>query len=232
MSGTMTSRFGAATPGAVPPPLRTPGPSELTVSPKRTGRWKKLLVGAVVVAVGVGFWFWGRETAPPPATTAALETTAAVPAGASLTAADLRTVHLTTNERGLVPADQATSAVGLVARTYLPAGALVRGSSLTTAGAVPSRATTLVGLALKPGQLPDGIRVGDRVEIVVVPAPDSSGAPPKPGSTLTAPVWDVAGQPSDTTVTVAVPVGIAPDLAAAASAGDIAVVDLGPGSST
>ena len=97
---------------------------------------------------------------------------------------------------------------------------------------MPSRATTLVGLALKPGQLPDGVRVGDRVEIVVVPAPDSSGAPPKPRSTLTAPVWDVANQPSDTMITVAVPVGTAPDLAAAASAGDIAVVDLGPGSPT
>ncbi len=202
------------------------------MAPKPTGRWKKLLVGAVVIAVGVGVWFWGRETAPPPTTTAALETTTAVPAGASLTAADLRTVHLTTNERGLVPADQATSALGLVARTYLPTGALVRRSSLTTAGAVPSRATTLVGLALKPGQLPDGVRVGDRVEIVVVPSPDSSGAPPKPRSTVTAPVWGVASQPSDTTVTVAVPADIAPDLAAAASAGDIAVVDLGPGSST
>ncbi len=231
MSGTMSSRFGAATPGALPPSPPTPGPWELSAIPKRKSRWKKLLAGAVMVAVGVGVWFWGRETAPPPTTAAVLQTTTAVPAGAALTAADLRTVHLTTNERGFVPADQASSAVGFVARTYLPAGALVRRSSLTAAGAVPSRATTLVGLALKPGQLPNGVRVGDRVEIVVVPTPDSSGAPPKPLSTVTAPLWGVERQPSDTTVTVAVPSPLAPDLAAAASAGDIAVVDLGPDSS-
>ncbi len=229
MSESTPSRFGAATPGTLPPPVTTPGPWELTVTPKRTGRWKKLLAIAGLIALGVGVWFWGRETAPPPATTAVLETTTAIPAGAELTGANLRIVHLTTDEQGLVAADQASSVVGMVARTPLPAGALpVQRSVLTTAGTVPSKSTTLVGLALKPGQTPGDVRVGDQVEIVEVPAPPTSGAPPKPLGTVTAPVWSVKSQPSATTVTVAVPAGVAPGLAAAASAGDIAVIDLGP----
>jgi hypothetical protein len=228
MSDSTPSRFGAATPGTLPPPVTTPGPWELTVTPKRTGRWKKLLAIAALIALGVGVWFWGRETAPPPATTAVVETTTAIPAGAELTGANLRIVHLTTDERGLVAADQATSVVGMVARIPLPADALVERSVLTTAGTVPSKSTTLVGLALKPGQTPGDVRVGDEVEIVVVPAPPSSGAPPRPLGSVTAPVWSVKSQPSATTVTVAVPGGVAPGLAAAASAGDITVIDLGP----
>jgi hypothetical protein len=228
VSETTPSRFGAATPGTLPPPVPTPGPWELTAAPKRRGRWKRLFVGVVLIAAGVGAWFWGRETAPPPATTAVLETTTAILAGATVAGADLRTVHLTRGEQGVVAADQAASVVGLVARTTLPAGALIQRSLLTSAGAVPTPSTTLVGLALKPGQLPDGVRVGDQVEVVVVPAPPSSGAPPKPLSAVVAPVWSVKSESAVTTVTVAVPRSVAPVLAAAASVGDIAIIDLGP----
>lgn len=124
-------------------------------------------------------------------------------------------------ERGRVT--QAYAAVPLVKGALLTNG-MVAQNDAATGGRV------IVGLALKPGQLPaGGLRPGDRVSLYGVGGQNSVGA--RAGTTLAedAVVYAVAAggeqtlQSDQTMISVAVPPEQAPQVTQAASAGAVAV---------
>jgi hypothetical protein len=129
---------------------------------------------------------------------------------------------------------------GKVAQTYATV-TLVKGSLLTngmiSTDTSVAKGTVVVGLALKPGQLPaGGLQAGDRVALYAVASQGGqSGA--QSGSVLApaATVYDVVQpgandvQSDQITVSVTVPVGQAPAVTQASSAGAVAVALLPAG---
>jgi hypothetical protein len=227
-----TGRFGAASPGLRP---ERQSLEELLTSrqPPPARRRRFVLVCVCVVAVlaaGGGGYLAGRLTAPgPPAVTRILITDTALPQGARIRADELLAI---TVRRGIsAPAGSLApsalrSLVGLATTTALPSGTIMSRSLLAPARSVPVAARALVGLALKPGQLPaGGLIAGQQVLIVLVPS--SNNAPASALATST--VWDVQGSAAAGMVTasVIVPAAIATQLAGYATRGEIALVATG-----
>jgi hypothetical protein len=223
-----SGRFGAASPGLRPE--RHSLEDLLTArQPPPTRRRRKVLVIVCIVAAlaaGGGGYLVGRLTQPsPPALTQILVTDTALPQGARISAADLLVITvrrgISTPPGSLGPAAE-PSLLGQATTTALPSETIVTRSLLAPAASVPLAANALVGLALKPGQMPaGGLTAGEQVLIVLVP---SSNAPAFPlvGST----VWDVQGSAAAglITATVIVPATIATRLAGYATRGEVALV--------
>lgn len=129
---------------------------------------------------------------------------------------------------------------GQVTRTYATV-TLVKGALLTngmiSSDSTVAKGTVVVGLALKPGQLPAaGVQPGDRVAVYAVAG--SSGQNTAQTGDVLAPaatVYDVAQpgqndvQSDQVQVSVAVPTDDAPQVTQAASAGGVAIALLAPG---
>ncbi len=225
-------RFGAATPG-----IRAERTSigDLVTAPDRGGRRRLITpwrVTALVVAMLVagGSYALGRYViAPKPAHAVSLVMTAVpLPAGARLAANDLRVVTVQARSRpaGLLTPAAAVTAVGLVARNAIPAGTFLTRSMLSPSGGLPDASQALVGLSLKPGQLPaGGLAVGQRVLVVLLPV-SSQGVPLAPESLLSTTVWDLEPPDSagDQDATVIVPSGRATLLAGFAARGEVSLV--------
>ncbi|MCO5969322.1 CpaB family protein [Actinoallomurus soli] len=126
-----------------------------------------------------------------------------------------------------------------VTQTYatvtLVSGSLLTNGMISTAASA-AKGTVVVGLALKPGQLPaGGLRPGDRVAVYAVAVEGQTGI--QAGAVLApvAMVYDVAGpgqndiQSDQVQVSVTVPTDEAPLVTQAASAGAVAVAVLAPG---
>lgn len=128
-----------------------------------------------------------------------------------------------------------------VTRTYATV-TLVKGALLTngmiSSDSTVAKGTVVVGLALKPGQLPaGGVQPGDRVAVYAV-AGSSGGQDTAQAGDVLAPaatVYDVAQpgqndvQSDQVQVSVAVPTDEAPQVTQAASTGGVAVALLAPG---
>jgi hypothetical protein len=224
-----SGRFGAASPG-LRPERQSLEDLLTTRQPPPARRHRAVLAGVCVVAVlaaGGGGYLAGRLTAPgPPSVTRILITDRALPQGTRLRPADLLTI---TVRRGISPPagslgpSAVSSLLGLAARTALPSGTIVTRSLLAPARAVPLAARALVGLGLKPGQLPaGGLTAGEQVLLVRVPSSNNAPASALASST----VWDVQGSVAAGMVTasVIVPVTIATQLAGYAARGEIALV--------
>ncbi len=121
------------------------------------------------------------------------------------------------------------------ATVTLVKGALLTNGMISTSGSV-AKGTVVVGLALKPGQMPaGGLQPGDRVALYAVTEQGGNGA--QTGTVLApaATVYDVA-QPGQNDVesdqvqvSVTVPAGQAPLVTQAASAGAVAAALLPAG---
>jgi hypothetical protein len=227
-----TGRFGAASPGLRPE--RQSLEDLLTArqpSPKRKRRF--VLVGVCVVAVlaaGGGGYLVGRTTAPgPPPVTRILITDTALPQGARIRPDELVAITVRTGvsaPAGSLAPSAVPSLTGLAATIALPSGTIMTRALVAPARSVPVAARALVGLALKPGQLPaGGLAAGQQVLIVLVPS--SNNAPASAIATST--VWDVQGSAAAGMVTasVIVPAAIATQLAGYATRGEIALVATG-----
>jgi hypothetical protein len=224
-------RFGAASPG-----VRAERPSleDLLTAPQKPGgrrRWTiALAIALAAVLAGGGGYLVGRFTAPAqPSVLRLLVTSTALPAGARLTPADFSQVTVERGDRApagsLGPAAE-PGLLGLAPRLAVPSGTFITRSLLTSASAVPGRTAALVGLALKPGQLPSaGLAAGEQVLIVLVPSAASAGSTALALTT----VWDVQGSAASgmTLATVIVPTTIATRLAGYAARGEIALVATG-----
>jgi hypothetical protein len=186
----------------------------------------------IALIAAVGLFVGGRLSAPQPgATRAVLVTSAALPAGAKLSAADLSTIQVsaTTVPTGVISPSAEKSVVGLVTAAALPQGTIVRQSLLTQSGALPGPGQALVGLDLKPGQVPAGGLIdGQRVLIILLPQ-TSSGAPGTPQSLVTATVWDARSTSDTTAATVLIPDDDVIELTQYAAQGQVALVQAGEG---
>jgi hypothetical protein len=124
--------------------------------------------------------------------------------------------------------------VGRVASVTLTPGTLLTPSVLGTELRIgPDQA--VVGLALKPGQLPGGLRVGDHVMVVHTTTTARSSSPSgADGAVLSADAMvraidHTADSSGGTVVSLVVGASEAPAVAQAAAAGDVSVVLLGAG---
>jgi hypothetical protein len=92
-----------------------------------------------------------------------------VPAGQALVAEDLKQALVSVDPAlKPLPASKEASVIGRSAAVALVPGTLLSEAQLATGPLVPS-GRDIVGLSLKPGQVPLGVRVGDRVIVVRTP---------------------------------------------------------------
>lgn len=153
-----------------------------------------------------------------------------IPPGATVTEADLRKISISTGS-GLqtLPVERASEVVGRTAGTGLTAGSLLNPDQLADGPALPA-GTVLVGAVLKAGQYPVGLRIGDTVEIVETPAPDSTGSrdPESQGVGTVTDQSDLADGQSSRTVSIAVPPDDSARISAAGAAGRLSLVVTSP----
>lgn len=158
-----------------------------------------------------------------------------VVAGHQITTGDLTTTQLTgATGATLISRAQISSVVGTYPRQDLPAGTLLT-SQMTTSSLDPGSGTSIVGIPVKPGQIPgQGLHAGEPVRIVLQAGSGSSGTLPEGlqvGQTWPAKVSSVnttsanggAGTVS-TSVDVTVPATAAAQISAAAGTGQLAIV--------
>jgi hypothetical protein len=233
-----SGRFGAASPGLRPERQSLEDLLTTRHRPPARRRGKVLIIVCIVavLAAGGGGYLAGRFTAPGQARlTKILVTDTALPQGAQLSAADLLVITVrpgvSTPPGSLGPTAE-SSLIGMATTTALPSDTIVTRSLLAPAASVPHAADALVGLALKPGQMPaGGLTAGEQVLIVLVPSSNNAPATPLISST----VWDVQGSVAAgmVTATVIVPATIATRLAGYATRGELAlVVTAAPASSS
>ncbi|HWD05818.1 MAG TPA: SAF domain-containing protein [Amycolatopsis sp.] len=132
-----------------------------------------------------------------------------------------------------IPARDLAGVVGQVARSSLPAGTVLAPGQVS-AQPVPGPGERLVGLAVKPGHLPArGLLRGDLVQVSPVAAGTGTDAGQASASTAGPFRARVVGTgPPDSTGAVTVDVVVGADAAPAATsaaAGQVVVVQLGPG---
>jgi SAF domain len=152
----------------------------------------------------------------------------AVPAGTTVTAADLTTTSVVLGAGvKAVPAQQEHQVVGLVAATDLRPGTLLAPAELTTT-LPPSASQQLVPVPLKPSQLPaSGLAPGDQVLVISAPSGSSGTAVPTPGPSIPGVVEAVSVRPDQDgmdVVDLLVSAGNGTSLAREAAAGGIALV--------
>lgn len=157
-----------------------------------------------------------------------------VPVGATITAGDLTVAHVAADPAlSPVRAGDESSVVGRVAAVGLPAGSLLTRSDISASG-VPAAGQQLVGVAVKPGQLPArALAAGSRVLIVETPGGftgSDSGSTQASGalvSPVPASVVDVSAPETDGTVVIDLLVGSAlgPRVAGIASTGHVALIE-------
>lgn len=203
------------------PRPRRPRPAGATARAAARNR-TRVAVGALVLAasaLAAGLLYANAGDRRP-----VLAVARAVEAGQVLEAGDLREV-LASPVPGLrtVPASARRDLVGRTATVRLDPGALLHPSQVVRGPALdPSLAE--VGGLLQPGQYPTGLRTGDRVLAVVLPAPGApaaGGGPPPVRAVVTA-----VGKPAGTGLPVSL--GVAPGdatvVAAAGAGGRLALI--------
>lgn len=117
--------------------------------------------------------------------TGAIEISQPVGQGQKIPLSSMREVEVTSGTGiDYVPWNEASQVARTYAATMLPPGTLLT-PQMTTAVNTATKGMTVVGLALKDGQLPDGIQVGDHVGIFVTS--DNDGRCPRPATNVLAP---------------------------------------------
>lgn len=186
-----------------------------------------ILLGIALVAVfGVaGAWL---ATAGRDAQTVVIARQS-IQAGQPITAADLGTTQVSGTITGAatVPGSDLESLTGKYATGPIPAGSLINPGSVVDR-LTPKAGTAIVGVGLKPSQLPaGGLQAGDIVTLVATVSPQGGDTNTvKPGTTWKATVVTVGGTSDDGTsvVSFSLPGDAAVSAATAAGGGTLAVV--------
>ena len=156
--------------------------------------------------------------------------------GAVIAAADLRDVGLS-SDPGLrpIPAAERNRVVGRTAAVALSPGTLLTNAQLASGPSVePGRA--VVGVALKPGQFPPELNVGDPVTVVIAAAGDATSVDALTGAAAVSVEGRISGiTPSqgggpETVVSLDVAGNVAPAVAIAAGRSQISVILTGAAS--
>ncbi|WP_084963663.1 hypothetical protein [Thermoactinospora rubra] len=157
----------------------------------------------------------------------AIRVTQQIGAGRPLTDAALEEVQIADTGIDYVPWSRRGEVVHSFAATTILPGTLLTSQMTVTASQELGPGKAKVGLALKPGQYPPGLREGARVQVVYVPGRSAQ----TPGRVLaqSALVHDV-DPPSRTgavsQMTIIVDSSVSPEVLAHASTGEIAVAEL------
>jgi hypothetical protein len=155
-----------------------------------------------------------------------------VPAGRLLTAADVRTVRVAADSSvAIVPAADESSVVGQRTAVDLIANSLLTNADLGGA-AVPGKGQALLGVALKPGQLPArSLSRGDQAELIPTPSTSTSTSSASGSDSsavtlvpVTVDAEGAAGSDGTTVVDLVLPADAAPKVAAQAAAGQLVLV--------
>jgi len=218
-------------------PAPRPSPSPPAPAPALVGRlprrrrWGVVAVGVLLVVVGAVLAYLLVATAG--ITRPYLAVTRDVPYGAVIGPDDLTEVHLNPAPGlELIPASNRDGVIGKHAAADLFPGTPLTARQLADV-AIPAPGQQVVGIELKPAQVPvRPLSPGDPVVLVVVPAANLAGVSDPQGNASTRPVSisaTVAGAAGpDTTGNVRVDVAVGqndgPTVAAMAAAGRIAVV--------
>ena len=202
----------------------TPAPG-LDRAPARRNQSRVALGAFLVVALGLAFAVSYSSAGD---RQAVLAVARPVAAGQVITAADVTEVRIS-GDPGLHPvaARDRSRIVGRTAGVALTPGTLVTPAQVADGPSVPA-GRAVVGAALKRGQFPPELRVGDAVDVVITPA--TGVADPAAGSAAFA---SVAGRVSgitpttngaDTVVSLDVAQNVASALAVAAGRGQVSLV--------
>jgi hypothetical protein len=117
--------------------------------------------------------------------TGAIEISQPVGQGQKIPLSSMQEVQVTSGSGiDYVPWNEASQVALTYAATTLPAGTLLT-PQMTTAENTATKGMIVVGLALKDGQLPDGLQVGDHVS--VFDTSDTGGQCPRPTTNVLAP---------------------------------------------
>ena len=155
-----------------------------------------------------------------------------VPVGQMIAAGDLAVARVAADPSlRPVPVSERGHVVGRVAAVDLRPGTLLTSEEVTDT-TVPAAGEQLVGVAIRPGQLPArGVRPGEEVLLVPVPADQAPPGNPTAAASedpIPARVADVGGTDVDgmSTVDVVVTAVVGPLVAALASTGRVALIVL------
>lgn len=203
------------------------GSGPLAVRQKRPG----YAVIAIVLIVGLGAlgaYFYTKAGQKTPVVMVAKD----VPAGHRVERADLTTVNVAGGITAIAGSNL-DSVLGQVATVELLPGTPLQRAMVTSASPLPS-GSSMVGVQLRPGQLPaGGINDGAKVQVLQLPNKNgTSAAAPQNAAVLAtaATVYQSASDPSQTggtLVTLIVPSDNVPAIAAASSSGLVALVQVG-----
>ncbi|MGN6607344.1 MAG: SAF domain-containing protein [Jatrophihabitans sp.] len=156
-----------------------------------------------------------------------------VAAGHPLTRGDITVVNVA-GDVTAIGANGLDDVVGHVATVDLLPQTLLQRSMLTRTNPLPA-GSAMVGVALKPGQLPaTGLPDGAHVDVLQLPDHNAAAATPSPaprllaGSALVFTTVSDASQTGGTLATLVVPRAAAAEIAAASDAGSIALVEVAP----
>jgi hypothetical protein len=145
--------------------------------PKR--RPLALLLGIVLALAGAGGVYIGLGQN---GEVSALVTKTDLARGDQIHKADLTTISVSKNTKGIITPKQLNDAIGKKATVDLPSGSLVTGSTVADSVEIPE-STTVVGIAVPPAGLPSRqLRAGDHVRIVHAPADQGTQGDNKPAS--------------------------------------------------
>jgi hypothetical protein len=112
--------------------------------------------------------------------TGAIEITQTVGQGEQFSGSDMQEVQVTSGTGiDYVPWSEASQVTRYYAADTIPTGTLLTPQMTVTSNTL-ARGLTQVGLAVKDGELPDGLQVGDRVDLFSVS--DNSGECPRPSN--------------------------------------------------
>lgn len=193
--------------------------SALPTRQRHPGR-ASLLVAMIVGLAAIGGYLYTSAGSK----VAVVMVVHAVPAGQVIQRSDLTTVPVS-GPVVAFGANRLASVVGQRAAVPLLPDMLLQRSMVTSGDALPAGMAE-VGVAVRSGQIPaDGLAPGDLVQVVALPAKDGDGAAQV--LVARAQVRSARSDPSTsggTLLTVIVPTGASTAVAAASSAGQIALV--------
>lgn len=195
------------------------------LGPVRTRRRPALIIASVAAlllsALG-GVWLWTAATSSVEVVVAR----STIPRGAVIAAADLAVARVTLDPVvASIPASQASTVVGQRAALDIAAGGLLAPADIASE-VVPAKGETVVGLALGDGMMPAiALQSGDQVRVVQTPGAQGQVGDVSP-VTVVATVVAVSRSEDGQFALVDLLVGAdaAPDLAARAATGKVAVV--------
>ncbi|MGF0118790.1 SAF domain-containing protein [Promicromonospora sp. Marseille-Q5078] len=195
-----------------------------TVAPPKARRRPLLIVGAIaVICLGALLSVWAYNSTSEARSVLAMRQT--VERGQVITADDLMKVKISVDP-ALHPVDgsEIDAFVGKRAALDMPAGGVVTAEQVTD-NPIPADGTSVVGVSLTAAMLPAGqLRVGDNVRIVTTPG--ELGEASTGADAVEAEVVGITGDEvtGNTVLNVQVPHDEAPDVAARAATGKVAVV--------